>query len=223
MLVVATTEGMLHRVHRNTAHLGPLVALHAVLVVRGARAQHGLLRAAAARGLAHRRTARRGHDLLLARRQLEARLARVGVVRDHNAEVARGARQRAAVARLGLNVAHHGALGALGERQHVADHQLRLLAGVDELAGVGALGAHEQLLLVLVAQRVAERHLGQRRTAARVVDDVGHNTLDVAVALGVVERAQLGRALAVVRLGHEHGTRALTLRTDHATHGGSEY
>lgn len=30
VLVVTTTEGVLHGVHRHTTHVGPLVALHAV-------------------------------------------------------------------------------------------------------------------------------------------------------------------------------------------------
>ena len=48
VLVVAAAVRVLDRVHRHAAHLGPRVALDAVLVVGGARLQQGLLGAAAA-------------------------------------------------------------------------------------------------------------------------------------------------------------------------------
>lgn len=38
---------------------------------------------------------------------------------------------------------------------------------------------------------------------ARVVDDLLHNTLDVAIAFREVEGAELGRSLVVVRVGLE--------------------
>ena len=38
---------------------------------------------------------------------------------------------------------------------------------------------------------------------ARIVDDLLHNTLDVAIALSEVEGAELGRSLVVVRVGLE--------------------
>lgn len=47
-----------------------------------------------------------------------------------------------------------------------------LLATVEELAGVHALGSDEQLRALLVAVRVSEHNASQRRSAARVVDDV---------------------------------------------------
>jgi hypothetical protein len=52
------------------------------------------------------------------------------------------------------------------------------------------------------------------------VDDLLHDALDIAVALGRVERAVRGRALAVRDVRLEDGARALALAADDATHGG---
>lgn len=59
-----------------------------------------------------------------------------------------------------------------------------------------------------VLRNKPEGDLGERSTTARVVDDVLHDTLEVAVALGVVQRAQLGSTLAVegVRLHRNEKT-----------------
>src|SRR5690606_9944993 len=143
-------------------------ALDAVLVVRAAGLQQRLVDAAAAGDDADGGAGGARQDLLGARRQLDARLAVVAVVRDHGHVVARRARERAQVAGLLLDVAHDRALRQLAQRQDVADVQLRLLAAVHRLPGVQALRRDEKLLLDAVAVRVAERDDRQRRTAARV-------------------------------------------------------
>ena len=61
-------------------------------------------------------------------------------------------------------------------------------------------------------------HLGQGGTAARVVDDVCDNTLDVVVALRIVQHAVLGGPLAVGVVGLEDGPTTLTLGPDNTTH-----
>ena len=50
------------------------------------------------------------------------------------------------------------------------------------------------------------------------MDNLLHHALDVAVALSRVDRAQLGRALAVRGVGAEDRPRALALGTNDATH-----
>ena len=55
--------------------------------------------------------------------------------------------------------------------EHVADGQGGLLATVDELPGVGALGSQEGHLLELVPVRVAEVDPGERGATAGIVDD----------------------------------------------------
>lgn len=49
---------------------------------------------------------------------------------------------------------------------------LTLLAAVHELAGVDAFGSNEQLRPLLKPVRIPEDHLGQRRAAAWVMDDI---------------------------------------------------
>lgn len=61
-------------------------------------------------------------------------------------------------------------------------------------------------------------HLGHGRAPAGVVDDRGHDALDVVVPLGVVHHAVLGRALAVGVVGLEDRPTTLTLGPDDAAH-----
>ena len=46
-----------------------------------------------------------------------------------------------------------------------------------------SLCCHEQLVLLLVMERVAESDLGQRSTATRVMNDLRHHSFQVPVAL----------------------------------------
>ena len=55
-----------------------------------------------------------------------------------------------------------GTLGHGADGEDVANHELSLLAAVEELTGVGALGRDEELLVVLEALGVAESHLNWR-------------------------------------------------------------
>ena len=142
----------------------------------------------------------------------------VRVVADHDGVVPRGPGEDTTVTDVVLDVADDGTLGDPAERQDVADGERGAAAAVDELARVHALGGDEELLLVLVPEGVAEGDLGERRAAARVVDDVGDDALEVPVALAEVEGAEPGGALAVVGVGLEDGPRTLTLRADHTTH-----
>ena len=61
-------------------------------------------------------------------------------------------------------------------------------------------------------------YLRERSTTSRVVDDVRDDTLDVAMALGVVNSAELGSTLAVGVMRLEDGPASLSLCPDHATH-----
>lgn len=51
-------------------------------------------------------------------------------------------------------------------------HALTLLATVNKLSGVDALGSNKQLRPLLEAVRVTEGHLGQGGATAGVMDDV---------------------------------------------------
>ena len=133
---------------------------------------------------------------------------------DNGDVVAGGAAESTAVAGLLLDVGDDGTFGDRGEGKDVADGQGRVLAGVDELAGVHALVGNESLgdLLELVGR--VEDDTGEGRTTARVVDDLLHNTPDVAMALGEVEAAELRRSLPQAGVGSEDAAAALTLVAD---------
>ncbi|MDG2870830.1 hypothetical protein P7M48_24410, partial [Vibrio parahaemolyticus] len=122
----------------------------------------------------------------------------IRVVTDNNGVVSRRPSEDAAVADMVLDVADDSSFRNGSKRQHIADNEGGLLAAVDELTGVEALGGNEELVLLLVSERVAEGDLGERRAAARVMDDVGDHALEVAVALAEVEAAEPRRTLAVV-------------------------
>ena len=59
---------------------------------------------------------------------------------------------------------------------------------------------------------------GEGRSPARVVDDILDDALDVAVPLGVVDGAEGGRALTVLRVRLEDGAGALPLGADDSSH-----
>lgn len=119
-----------------------------------------------------------------------------------------------------LDVADDGTLRNRSERQNITDNEIGLLTTVDELAGINTLGGNEELLLVLESEGVAEGDASERSAAAGVVDDLGDDALEVAVALAEVEGAEAGRAFTVVGVGLEHGPGSLTLCPDHTTHCG---
>lgn len=137
---------------------------------------------------------------------------------DDDSVITRSPSENPTVTDVVLDVANDGSLRHRSEGQDVADNEVGLLPAVNELAGVHALGGDEELLLVLEAEGVAEGDACERRATPRVVDDLGDDALEVAVALAEVEGAEAGRALPVVGVGLEHRTRSLTLCPDNATH-----
>ena len=91
----------------------------------------------------NRRPRRAGHGLLRATGKADPRLVVVGGMPDHRRVVAARAREGPTVAYFFLDVAHDGALGALGDGEDVADCEGCLFAAVDEGAGVEAFGGDE--------------------------------------------------------------------------------
>lgn len=89
---------------------------------------------------------------------------------------------------------------------------------MDELSGVHALGSNDGGLDSLVLVRIAESDDGKWSSSSWVMDDVLDKTLDVAVTLGEVERAELGGSLAVLVVALEDTTSSFTLDTDTASH-----
>jgi hypothetical protein len=72
---------------------------------------------------------------------------------------------------------------------------------------------------------MTESDLSKRCTATWIVDDVGDDTFEVAVAFAEVEGTETGEDLSMVGVGLENGTCSLTLITDDTTHfcGGEEW
>ena len=212
MLVVTTTVGMVDGVHGNTTSTGPAVALGSELeivntansrvnggftdlVLSTRRLQEGLVGTSTTGDDTNHTTAGAGEDLLGAGGELDTGLALIGVVANDGDIVSRGSSKGTTVSRLLLNVRNDSSFWDGAEGEDVSDGEVGVLAGVDELAGLHALVGDEGLGVKLVAVGVAEDDLGQRRTTAGVVDDLLHDTTDVAMALGKVESAELRRRL----------------------------
>jgi len=205
---------MVDGVHGNTTSLGPAVALDGELMLCARSLQQGLVCTATTGNNADHATGSAGNDLLGAGWELNASLALVVVVADDGDIVAGSAAERTAVANLLLHVRDDGTLGDGGEGKDVADGQGGVLAGVDELAGVHALVGDEGLGVQLVAVGVAELDAGQRSTATGVVDDLLHDTPEVAMALREVEVAELSSANPGAVDGLEDATGTFTLVSD---------
>eukprot|EP00070_Physeter_catodon_P033692 XP_028340586.1 phospholysine phosphohistidine inorganic pyrophosphate phosphatase isoform X2 [Physeter catodon] len=220
VVVVATSEGMLSRVCGHTPHAWPAVPLCLMLVVGTAGLQNGLVSAATSSHHADHSSVGGGDDLLGAQGQLHSGLLCLRVVGDDSHIVPRGSGQLAPVTRL-LQTTHDGAPRYGTHREHIADAELGLLATAHELAGVDALGGDEHLCPLLKTVWIPEDHLGKGRAAARVVDDVLHDTLDATVLPGKVHGAQRCGVLSVLHVHAERGAGALPLPTDPAAHGSS--
>lgn len=143
----------------------------------------------------------------------------VGVMADNNGVITRSPSKDTAITDMVLNVADHSPFRDGSERQDVADDESRLLATVDELAGVHALGGDEELFLFLVPKRVTEGDLGKWSSTARIVNDIGDDTFEVTISLAEVQTSEPGWSLAVVRVGLEHRSRTFTLSTNNSPHG----
>jgi len=189
VLVVTTTVGVLHRVHGATAHLGPRVALHAVLVEGAAGLEHWLVGAAAAGHDAYHGAAPVGESALGARRQADTGGALVEIVGHDRRVVARAPGNLASISRGRLDVAHQSTLRHLRKRQDVAYYQLGLLAAVDELTRVGALRSADELRLPAILVDFLELHAGYGSTPTRLVEDLYQKE----------ELTSLGDALSSIR------------------------
>ncbi|XP_059954429.1 phospholysine phosphohistidine inorganic pyrophosphate phosphatase isoform X3 [Mesoplodon densirostris] len=109
VVVVATSEGMLSRVHGHTPHAWPAIPLCLILVVGTAGLQNGLVNAATSSHHTDHSSVGGGDDLLGAQGQLHSGLLCLRVVGDDSHIVPRGSGQLAPVTRLLLQTAHDGA------------------------------------------------------------------------------------------------------------------
>lgn len=219
VLVVTTSMRMVNRVHGNTTSTRPdLPTLGLEPVVVGAGLEDGLLSSATTSNDSDHSTAEGVDGLLAARGQLDAGGALLEVVRHNDGRLTASAGEGAPVADLALNVGDDSTLGHLADGQNVSNGQLCVPSDVDKLASVHSLAGQEELVVLLVSDLVAELHTGNGSTTSRVVLDGADNTLDVAVALKVVQDAVAGLANAVVVSGDVSRTVTLSLRSNNATH-----
>jgi hypothetical protein len=221
MLMVTTTVRMVDGVHGNTTSLGPAVALDSELVLGTRSLEERLVSSATASDDTDHSSGAGVDDLLGTGGKLDAGLALIRVVTDNGDVVAGSAAESATVTDLLLDVGDDGALRHLTEGKDVANGESSLLSSVDELASVHALVGDEGLGDLLESVGVAEDDLGERGTTTSIVDDLSDYTSKVAMALGIVEVAELSRSLVQARVGREDGSTTLTLVANNSTHGGS--
>ena len=192
---------MIDGVHGNTTGLGPRVTLDGELVLGTRSLQAGLVGTATTGDDTNHTTGSVLDDLLSTGGELNAGLALIGVVADDGNVVTGGTAKSTTVTRLLLDVGDDGTLGHGGERKNVADGELSVLTGVDELAGVHALVGDEGLGDHLELVRVTELDLGEGSTTTGIVDDLLDDTTGVSVALSVVEGTELSGSLVQTGVG----------------------
>jgi len=137
---------------------------------------------------------------------------------DDDSVITRSPSEDPTITDMVFDVADNSTLRDGSDREDIADHEIGLFAAIHELTGIHALGGDEELLLVLEPERVSEGDAGQRGAPTRVVDDLGDDSLEIAVALAEVEAPEPRRTFAVVGVGLEDGAGTLTLSSDHTTH-----
>jgi len=222
MLVVTTTVGMIDRVHGNTTSLGPGIALDGELVLRSRRFEHRLVCTSTTGNDTDHTTSRAENHLLGTGGELDASLALVGVVADDGDIVTRGPAERTTVSSFLFHVGDDGTFGDSTKREDVANSEVGVLAGVNELASVHALVGNEHLGPILELVGVSELHLREGGAAAGVVDDLLDYTADVAMSLGEVELSELRGSLVQASVGGEDRAAALPLIPNNSTHAAIE-
>jgi len=219
MLVISSSVRVLDGVHCRASDPWPAIALHLVLVEVPASLEDWLVHAPSSCADTDDGPVLRWHGLTRTRWQADARLLAIIRVPHDHARTASGTSQPASIGSLLLAHGNNGALRHLAERHHVADGKLCLCAGIYKLSGVEALDSNPALLPQPVLVWIAEGHLAHGSSSARVVEDLFHESLDEAIALNVVDLADLGRTLAEPGLRGEDQALALAATSDDATHG----
>jgi len=218
VLMVTTTVRMLNGVHGHTSYNWPAVALSLVFVVRTTGLQDGFVdTTATSNDTNHSPVVGRDH-FLGSGRQLDAGLFRFGIVSDDGGVVARRAGQSSAIAVLLFNIADDGTFRHRANRQNIADLKGGFLSAVDELSGVHSLDCEEVLLPGLESVRVTKVYHSQRCTTARIVNDVFHNSFNVAVSFGKVFRTEFRGSFAMFSVGLENSSGTFTLGTNDTSH-----
>jgi hypothetical protein len=211
VLVVTSSEGVLHGILGNTTNLWPAVTLHGVLVVSASSLKQRLVSTSTSGNNTDLGTNIRLDSLLSSRGETETGCSLVLVVGDDNSEAAGSTGEGTTVANLGLDVAHNCTLRNLAQRKNISNCQGSLLSAVNELTSVHALSGNHKLSVPLVAVRIQELDLGNGSTTTRVVHDVLDNTTDVSTTFGIVDGTKLHGSLAGADVSLEDGGLTLPL------------
>jgi hypothetical protein len=129
-------------------------------------------------------------NLLRAGGKLDSGLALVGVVTDDRNVVARSSAQRTSIANLLFDIGDDGTFGNDANGKDVANSQVRVLAGVDELTSVHALIGNECLCPILEFVWASEDDFCEGCATAGIVNDLLDYASDVAMSLGEVELSE---------------------------------
>lgn len=96
--------------------------------------------------------------------------------------------------------------------------ELTFLPTVDKLTSVHALSGNKSLFPQPIVVRVSEHHAGKRSPSARVMKDLLHHTLDIAMALSIVQGPKLRCSLTMFDMCSKHTSFPLTLTANHPAH-----
>jgi hypothetical protein len=218
MLMVTTTVRVLNGIFGNTTNLRPAVALDAEAVVRVTGLEDGLFDTATTSDETDASAASGGDGFLLTRRELEAGLAGLFVVRDDDAVVTGGLGEGTAVTDLSFNVADDATFGDVTELEDVADGEGSLSTAHDGLAGEHTFSGDEEFLDTLELVGVTEFNRGKGSTTAGIVSDLLNGTTHVTVTLAIIEGTETGSTEALVAVNVEDGGLAMTAGKDGRSH-----
>jgi hypothetical protein len=218
MLMVTTTMGMLDGVHRNTSNSGPVVSLGLLLEPRVVSLQERLVSSLTASSDADHGSALALDGLSGTGRELDSGLSTLISVTDDDGGSTGGSGERSSITVLGLTVGNNGTFGKLVDGENISNGERGLGASVDKLSSEHSLDSDEIFDSLLVPVRVSEDNLGKWRTSARIMNNVLHNTLDVALLLSIIERSESRRGDLVGLVRSKNKTTTVSLGSNTSTH-----
>lgn len=218
VLMVTSSVRVLNGVHGNSTDDGPAVTLSLVLVESATGLEDRLLGTTSSGDETDHSTAIRSDDLLLTRGELKDGAVDIRVVTNDGGVLSGSTSEGASVSSALLDVANDGTFGQQTDGQDVSDGKLGTTTGIDELASEHTLGGNESLSVLSGSGDAVEDNLSKGSSTSRVVNDGLHQSLDISVALGVVQHAVLSSSNTVVGVRLEDTSRSLTLSTNNTTH-----
>jgi len=190
VLMVTTTVRMLDGVHGNTSNSGPVVSLSLLLEPRVVGLEERLVSSLTASSNTDHSSALALDGLSGAGRKLDSGLSAFVGVTDDDSGSTGGSGEGTSVTVLGLTVGHNGTLRHGVDGENISNRERSLGASVDKLSSEHSLDGDEIFDSLLVPVRVSEDNLGKWSTSAGIMNNVLHNTLDVALLLSIIKRSE---------------------------------